>query len=96
MLKVLRDQAGLQDRILLITVMAGGNLSRLTLGADDPDSGKRRGGALFFFSYPKILILLAVAFFCVGLPLMKLLLVQRARRNKAKQAKGKSGSKYQK
>ena len=47
---------------------------------------------MFFFSYPKILIILAVAFFCVGLPLMKILLVQKARRNKAKKAKGKPGN----
>ena len=73
----------------MITAMAGGNLSRLTFGGKHPDSGNRRGGALFFFSYPKILVILAVAFFCVGLPLMKVLLVQKARRNKAKKAKGK-------
>jgi len=76
----------------LITAMAGGNLSRLTFGGDHPDSGNRRGGPLFFFSYPKILVILAVAFFCVGLPLMKVLLVQRARRNKAKKAKENPGN----
>ena len=72
--------------------MADVNLSRLTFGGKHPDSGNRRGGPLFFFSYPKILIILAVAFFCVGLPLMKILLVQKARRNKAKKAKGKPGN----
>lgn len=76
----------------MITAMAGGNLSRLTFGGKHPDSGNRRGGALFFFSYPKILVILAVAFFCVGLPLMKVLLVQKGRRNKAKKAKGKPGN----
>ena len=76
----------------MITAMAGGNLSRLTFGGNHPDSGIRRGGPLFFFSYPKILVILLVAFFCVGLPVMKVLLARKARRNKAKKAKGKPGN----
>lgn len=73
----------------MITAMAGGNLSRLTFGGNHPDSGIRRGGPLFFFSYPKILVILLVAFFCVGLPVMKVLLARKARRTKAKKAKAK-------
>ncbi|MEC9353214.1 MAG: hypothetical protein VX254_09420 [Planctomycetota bacterium] len=47
---------------------------------------------MFFFSYPKILVILLVAFFCVGLPVMKVLLARKARRKKAKKAKGKPGN----
>ena len=47
---------------------------------------------MFFFSYPKILVILLVAFFCVGLPVMKVLLAQKARRNKTKKAKEKPGN----
>lgn len=38
---------------------------------------------MFFVGHPELLIILAVAFFCLGIPLMKILLVQKERRKKS-------------
>ncbi|MDE0740050.1 MAG: hypothetical protein OSB83_12655 [Planctomycetota bacterium] len=46
---------------------------------------------MFFVSFPKLLILIAVAFFCLGIPLMTILTVLKDRRDKEK--KGKSQNK---
>jgi len=39
---------------------------------------------MFFVSFPKLLILILVAFFCLGIPLMTILTVLRDRREKQK------------
>ena len=45
---------------------------------------------MFFVSFQKLLILIAVAFFCLVLPLMPLLTVLKDRRDKEKKEKSRN------
>jgi|TARA_B100001750_G_scaffold61325_1_gene48720 hypothetical protein len=42
---------------------------------------------MFFVSFPKLLILIVVAFFCLGVPLMTLLTLLKDRRDKEEKEK---------